>query len=140
LSGDRLLDVVEDLRKKCLAKEEENCRILQLTETEYKGLLSLGNEERITCREFSLRMNLSVSRGSRIIERLHAKGYLDRADSCSDRRRKYVYLTPKGAAVRNKIDAQRQLCEKILVSAYSEAKLKKLKKELLDLTEKFEKL
>lgn len=140
MNGDRLLDVVEALRKKCLAREEENRKILRLTETEYKGLLCFESKERIACQEFAVRMNLSVSRGSRVIDRLFAKGYIKRADSSEDRRCKYIWLTPKGTTIRSKIDTQRQICEEILVTVSSEEKIKKLKKELINLTKQFDKV
>ncbi|MFC2165812.1 MarR family winged helix-turn-helix transcriptional regulator [Acidobacteriota bacterium] len=137
MSSAKLMDIVEEIREKCLAKEEEIRQILKLAETEYRGLLCFEGNERITCQEFSARMNLSVSRGSRVIDRLFDEGYIERADLSSDRRCKNIWLTKKGNVVRRKIDEQRQLCEEKLTSEYSEAKIKKLKKELGDLISKF---
>ena len=137
MSGEKLLDLVDQIREKCLAKEIEIRQVLGLAETEYRGLLCFDGNERITCQEFSARMNLSVSRGSRIIDRLYAGGYLDRADLSSDRRCKNIWLTKKGIAVRRRIDEQRQKCEEKLISDYSDSKIRKLKKELRDLSEKF---
>jgi DNA-binding MarR family transcriptional regulator len=133
----QLIDIVEELREKCLVQEEKIRRTLNLAETEYRGLLSFEGNERITCQEFSVRMNLSVSRGSRIIDRLYAEGYIDRADLSSDRRCKNIWLTKKGVVVRRRINEQRQFCEEKLSSDYSETKIKKLKKELRDLINKF---
>ena len=137
MSSEKLIDIVEQIRVKCLAKEEEIRQILSLAETEYKGLLYFDGLERITCQEFSARMNLSVSRGSRIIDRLYAEGYIDRADLSSDRRCKNIWLTKKGIAIRRRIDEQRRLCEEKLTSDYSETKINKLKKELRALVDKF---
>ena len=137
MGGEKLLDIFDKIREKCLAKEEEVRQKLKLTETEYKGLLCFVGKERITCQEFSARMNLSVSRGSRIIERLYTDGYIDRADLPSDRRCKHTWLTKKGISLRQKIDKQREQCEENLLSGYSETKIKNLKIELRDISNKF---
>lgn len=137
MSGSKLMDFVEEIRDKCLAKEEEIRLVLELTETEYRGLLCFKDHERITCQEFSARMNLSISRGSRVIDRLFNQGYIERADLSSDRRCKNIWLTEKGDAVRRRIDEQRQLCEEKLAADYPEAKIESLKKELRDLINKF---
>jgi DNA-binding MarR family transcriptional regulator len=137
LDEEKLLDIVDKIREKCLAKEEEFRQNLNLTETEYRGLLCLDENERITCQEFSARMNLSVSRGSRVIDRLFAGGYIDRADLSSDRRCKNIWLTKMGISIRQKIEKQRQHCEESLISDFSETKIRKLKIELKDLSDKF---
>jgi DNA-binding MarR family transcriptional regulator len=137
LSSAKLMDIVEEIREKCSAKEKEIRQILKLSETEYRGLLCFESTERITCQEFSTRMNLSVSRGSRVIDRLFDEGYIERADLSSDRRCKNIWLTKKGAAVRRRIDQQRQQCEDKLTSGYSETKIKNIKKELKCLLDKF---
>ena len=137
MSGDKLIDIVKRISEKCLAKEEEICQFLNLAETEYRGLLCFDGHERITCQEFSARMDLSVSRGSRIIDRLFDEGYIERADLSSDRRCKNIWLTKKGNAIRCKIDEQRQQCEEKLASGYSDERIKKLKKELVGLISKY---
>jgi len=131
-----VLDIVDKIREKCLVKEEEVRRALNLTETEYRGLLCLGGKEGITCQEFSARMNLSVSRGSRIIDQLYVRGYIDRADLSSDRRCKNIWLTKKGVTVRRRIHDSRKQCEENLLSGYSATKIRTLKKELRDLSDK----
>ena len=137
LGADNVLDIVDKIREKCLVKEEEIRRVLNLTETEYRGLLCLGGKKGITCQEFSARMNLSVSRGSRIIDRLYARGYVDRADLSSDRRCKNIWLTKKGATVRRRIHDYRKQCEEKLLTDYSATKIRSLKKALRDLSDKF---
>jgi DNA-binding MarR family transcriptional regulator len=137
LGGDNLVDVLEDLRKECEAQEEKIRVSLNLSVAEYNGLLCLDKGEKITCQEFSERMNLSVSRGSRVIDRLFEKDYLDRVDCSDDRRCKHVELTKSGLAVRKKIDRQRQDCEQKLTADCSDQKLTMLKKELRRLVIKF---
>jgi MarR family 2-MHQ and catechol resistance regulon transcriptional repressor len=137
LGNEKLVDILEDLRKECETHEEKVRRSLDLSEAEYNGLLCLSEGEKITCQEFSERMNLSVSRGSRVIEKLFEKGYLDRLDCPEDRRCKNVELTNDGVSIRRKIDKQRQDCEQKLAADYSEQKLTMLRKELRRLIIKF---
>jgi DNA-binding MarR family transcriptional regulator len=137
LKSEKLVDVLADLRKKCEAQDERIRRSLDLSVAEYNGLLCLNKDEKITCQEYSERMNLSVSRGSRVIDRLFDKGFLDRVDCSEDRRCKYVELTKEGIAIRRKIDGQRQDCEQKLATEYSDRKLTMLKKELQRLIIKF---
>jgi DNA-binding MarR family transcriptional regulator len=125
-----LIDILTELKKECAASEEKIRRSLDLSEAEYNGLLCLNKSEKITCQEFSERMNLSVSRGSRVIDMLFEKGYLDRVDCFEDRRCKHIEITKSGIKVRRKIDKQRQACEQKLAADYSEQKLVMLKKEL----------
>lgn len=132
-----LVDILAELKKECVANEEKIRRSLDLSEAEYNGLICLNKGEKITCREFAERMNLSVSRGSRVIDKLLEKGYLDRVDCSEDRRCKHVKLTKNGATIRRKIDKQRQDCEQKLAADYSEQKLAMLKKELRRLIVKF---
>jgi DNA-binding MarR family transcriptional regulator len=137
LSDENLVDILVDLRKECEAHEEKVGTSLDLSKAEYNGLLCLVKGERITCQEFSERMNLSVSRGSRVIDRLFEKGYLNRVDCSEDRRCKHVELTKSGLTVRRKIDKQRQDCEQKLAADCSDQKLTMLKKELRRLVIKF---
>ncbi|MGB6865643.1 MAG: MarR family transcriptional regulator [Candidatus Aminicenantaceae bacterium] len=137
MSDERLVDILVELRKECAANEEKIRRSLDLSEAEYNGLLCLNKGEKITCQEFSKRMNLSVSRGSRVIDKLFEKGYLDRVDCSEDRRCKHVKLTMSGMGTRHKIDKHRRECEQKLAADYSERKLDMLKKELRRLIIKF---
>lgn len=137
MEDEKLMDILADLKKECEAHEEMIRRSLNLSEAEYNGLLCLNKIEKITCQEFAERMNLSVSRGSRVIDKLFKKGYLDRIDCSEDRRCKRVELTKKGAAIRTKIDKKKQDCEQKLAADYSDPKLDLLKKELRRLILKF---
>jgi DNA-binding MarR family transcriptional regulator len=137
LCDEKLVDILGDLKKECEAHEQKIRKSLSLSEAEYNGLLCFNKGEKITCQEFSERMNLSISRGSRVIEKLFAKNYLDRVDCSDDRRCKHVELTKSGVTVRRKIDSQRQDCEQKLAADCSDQKLTMLKKELRRLIIKF---
>ena len=137
MSDEKLLDVLTELKKECAALEERIMKSLDISEAEYNGLLCLNKDEKITCQEYSERMSLSVSRGSRVIDQLFEKGYLDRVDCSEDRRCKNVKLTRDGVMVRREIEKQRQECEIRLAANYSDQKLTNLKKDLRRLIIKF---
>lgn len=125
-----LLDLIQILRKKCIERESGIKKRLGLSEAEYQGLQCIAEEEKITCQIFSERMNLSVSRGTRIIDRLFRKGYFDRKDCSEDRRCKNIGLTPNGVEIKKKIEELDKECEKKLTRHFSEKRIITLKKEL----------
>jgi len=137
LNDEKMVDILADLKRECLASEEKIRKMLNLSEAEHNGLLCLNKGEKITCQEFSARMNLSVSRGSRVIDKLFKKRYIDRVDCSEDRRCKHIMLTKNGATIRRKINDHRKDCEQKLVADYSEQKIALLKKELRRMIVKF---
>ena len=56
-------------------------------------------------------MGLSLSRISRVVDKLVVNGYLDRNTDTADRRAIKLCLTTKGKAIRSKIDKVRNECE-----------------------------
>jgi len=82
-------------------------------------------------------MGLSLSRGSRVIDRLFSHGYVQRSDCAADRRCKPVRLTKQGENVREQIQALRGECEDRIFKDYSQARLTGLKKELKELVAAF---
>jgi DNA-binding MarR family transcriptional regulator len=125
-----LLDLIRILRKKCVERESEIKKKLGLSEAEFQGLQCIDENEKITCQIFSERMNLSVSRGTRIIDRLFRKGYFDRTDCSEDRRCKNIRLTLSGLEIKNKIEKLNRECEKKLTRNLTEKRIIALKKEL----------
>lgn len=130
MSDERLIVILGEIRKGVLAYEHKIRKKLGLTEAEYKGILCIGEEEKITCQEFSKRMDLSVSRGSRVVDRLNVKKYIERVDCDSDRRCKNIWLTKKGNEIRQMIVAEIQNIEDVLTAGYTDAKLILLKSDL----------
>ena len=137
MTDERLVSILGEIGKEVLAYETRIREKLGLSEAEYRGILCFDREEKITCQEFSRRMNLSVSRGSRVVDRLCAKEYIARVDCESDRRCKNIWLTEKGKTVHQKIAGEIQEIEEIMTSGYPEAKLILLKSDLKRLCEKF---
>lgn len=129
----RLWDVLQKLRDTCILSEEKIRGALNLSHAEYYAVGCMQKGERVTCQELANRMGLSLSRCSRIVDRLHDKGFILRADCPSDRRCKQLGLSTKGVHTNKEIEQLRNECEARLSEAYPGDKLKILFQELEDL-------
>ena len=136
LNDMKLINIIYFLSDKCSEHRKRHLEDLSLSKAEFNGLICMDKNQKITCKDFSERMGLSLSRGSRIIDRLVQKNYIQRIDSTSDRRCKMIYLTEKGKKARVQINDVIRKCEKKLTSSFSHDKLDRLKKDLLDLIKK----
>ncbi len=132
----KIIDILTEIQNKCRAKEDDIRENLGLSLAEYKALLCLKIGEKINCHEFSERMGLSLSRGSRIIEKLFQQGFIDRLDCTADRRNKNVILTESGRKIWGKINKSRQKYEDRLAASYSRDRYNALKYELRSLAQK----
>lgn len=136
MHGEKLITILGDIGKGMLDRENRIREKIGLSEAEYKGVLCMDREKKINCREFSRRMDLSLSRGSRVIDRLCVKQYIERVDCDADRRCKNIWLTPKGNEVRQMIAKEIQDLERALISGYPDAKLELLKSDLRRLSQR----
>jgi DNA-binding MarR family transcriptional regulator len=130
MGEEQLIAILGEIGKGVLAHENKTQKKVGLSEAEYRGILSIDAGEKITCQEFSGRMGLSVSRGSRVVDQLCIKKYIERVDCESDRRCKNIWLTKKGHSVRQAITEELQNIEDVLTAGYPEAKLMLLKSDL----------
>ena len=137
MTNENFFALIRRIRNLCLEREEKVKQKFALSPAEFEALLSLESRERVTCRELSSRMNLSVSRGSRIIEKMFSHGLIERADLNTDRRCKNIWLTEKGQEVREGIRREMACCEENLAAACSESELRNLKSSLRKIVEKF---
>lgn len=126
----KIIDILIEIQHKCRAREDEIRKELGLSLAEYKALLCIKIGENINCQEFSKRMDLSLSRGSRVIEKLFQLGFINRIDCAADRRSKNIILTQSGSVISKKIHNSRQKCEQKLAAAYSGDEYNALKDEL----------
>ena len=127
-----LLDLIIELKNICIEDEEKIRTICNISLAEYKGITQIDIEEKITCNLLSQKMDLSPSRGSRIIDNLVRKGYFLRTTNTEDRRSFVISLSSKGLKIRKKIKQERSNCEERISSKFSKKKVK-LIKEALDL-------
>jgi len=107
----RLFELIIALRKKCLQTEEIIRSDLKLTPGEFNGLLSIDTGERLPGAAFSLRLGLSASRGSRVLNRMLDSGYIRLQTLPDDRRSAEASLTEKGVKMRRLILQRMEKCE-----------------------------
>lgn len=111
---DRIIDLIIGIKGKCLDKEESIRLEYDLSPAEYKGLLAMQPGEPCNCNALSKNMGLSVSRGSRVVEKLIKNKYIEQKISNEDRRNVVLKLAPKGTRVRKKIEATLNECERTI--------------------------
>jgi DNA-binding MarR family transcriptional regulator len=131
----KLMEIILSLKKKCSDREEGIRKRLNLSSAEFNALSCLRGKEKITCQDFSQRMGLSYSRGSRVIEKLVQQRFIGRADCSEDRRCKFVWLTEEGRKTSQIIKTENKNCEKKISSFFSKNRLQTLKNELNILVE-----
>jgi|WetSurMetagenome_2_1015567.scaffolds.fasta_scaffold230636_1 DNA-binding MarR family transcriptional regulator len=135
--AERIFDIITNLKKKCLDKEESIQKEYLLSPAEYNGLLSVAPDEVYSCNQLSRKMGLSVSRSSRVLEKLIRNGYLKGISNNEDRRVLKVTLTKKGISTRNKIDKRLEECEKEIINKFQKSELYLLENTLNKLSDVF---
>jgi DNA-binding MarR family transcriptional regulator len=130
----RIIDLVIALKHSCLVKEDSIREEFSLSPAEYRGIISINPGEAVKGNELSEKMGLSVSRGSRVIEKLTKKGYLKRTGNSSDRRCLTIALADKGLRVKNKIDRMLDQCEREFESKIPKSEIKSFINSLDKLT------
>jgi len=133
MAQEKLWDILEVLNSRCREQENAIRERFRLSPAEYHGLRRLPPDETVTCQELARRMGLSLSRGSRVVDRLFSRGYVQRSDCAADRRCKSVRLTEQGIRVQRQAQALQEECESRILRGYSKARLAGLKRELKDL-------
>lgn len=125
---DRIVDLIMSLKSKCLQKEESIRSEFGLSPAEYRGILAMSPDKPCNCNTLSRTMGLSVSRSSRVIEKLIKNKYLNHDKLESDRRNMVLTLAPKGIRVRKKIESMLEECESTIQSRLSKLEILNTKK------------
>lgn len=125
-----IIKLIFELKFTCMSKEESIREELNLSPSEYHGLLSINPGEVVSCMQMSNSMGLSKSRGSRVIDRLIDNGYLKEAKSSGDKRVFNVKLTAKGINAIKRIKRVMSECENIILKNIPNGELKTFTKTL----------
>ena len=133
--ANRIIDLIVELKHKCSIREEDIQKEFNLSQAEYHGVAVMEPDEKVTCSEFSDRLALSPSRGSRIIGKMMEKGFINYDSIPGDRRAHSLSLTPKGKRVKIKVEQKKDECEKTIREHYSEQQAGELKITLTRLLE-----
>ena len=131
---DRIIDLILGIKGKCLDKEESIRQEFKLSPAEYRGILAMTPGQPCNCNALSKNMGLSVSRGSRVVEKLIKHKYLAQEISKADRRNVILKLAPKGTRVRKKIEVVLNECEQTIQKTLSVSE----KKDTIKLFHKLE--
>lgn len=110
-----ILSLVYQMKQKCAQVDQQLMDDLKISQSELLFFSALDNCEGLSSPELAKNMGLSLSRISRVVDKLVVNGYLDRNTDAADRRAITLCLTPKGKVVRNKIDEVRNECEARLI-------------------------
>jgi DNA-binding MarR family transcriptional regulator len=111
-TNDKVMDLIFQLKKKCIQNELIIMQEAQLSQAEYNGIVSINLGEVLCGADFSKSMNLSPSRASRVVDKLVQRDFLIREGDPADRRRCQIRLSEKGAQIRKKIENLHADCEK----------------------------
>jgi DNA-binding MarR family transcriptional regulator len=106
-----IMNMVYEMKKKCLQADQQLMEDLNISQSELLFFSALNNCQGISSPELAKNMGLSLSRISRVVDKLVVNGYLDRNTDTADRRAIKLCLTTKGKAIRSKIDKVRNECE-----------------------------
>lgn len=126
-----VIDVIFALKSKCCSKEERIREELKISPAEFKGLISIEPGVIVPCKVLSQKMGLSVSRGSRVIEKLMKSGFMEEVKTSGDRRVMNITLSKKGIIARKKIMKELHDCEHKILKNLSKTELETLISSLI---------
>lgn len=108
----KLIDTVFDIGMQCLLQRQGISLKADISQVDFVVIDLLGDDEKLSCKDLSKRMGLSVSRSSRIVDRLLHKGYLLREINPTNRRAVQIYLSRTGIKLKKNIEKLKNECEK----------------------------
>jgi len=129
MSG-RLFELILAVKRRCQGNEEQIQRELGLSQAEFNALIVLDDGQQVSGCEFAERMALSPSRGSRVLNKLAAGGYVEVLTGPTDRRAIVISLTPKGRAVKEQIIGRMEACESRISAAFDQTSIEQVRHAL----------
>jgi DNA-binding MarR family transcriptional regulator len=130
-----VIEVIFALKTGCCSKEDRIREELKLSPAEFKGIMSVEPGVIVPCKILSQKMGLSVSRGSRVIEKLMKNKYIEEVKTSGDRRVVNVTLAKKGINTQRKIMKILQDCEHKILKNFSKTELESLIASLIKVNE-----
>jgi DNA-binding MarR family transcriptional regulator len=119
-----IVEMIFELKFACMSKEESIREKLDISPAEYRGILSLQPGKAVSCMQLSNAMGLSKSRGSRVVDKLIANGYLKEAKKVDDKRVFNIMLTKAGEKALKEINVLMKECETAILKNVPKAELK----------------
>lgn len=130
-----IVELIFELKFACLSKEESIRDKLGLSPAEYRGILSMQPGKIVSCMQLSNAMGLSKSRGSRVVDKLIASGYLKEAKKVVDKRVFNIMLTRAGAIALKEINILMKECETAILKNVPKPELKTFTRTLHKISE-----
>ncbi len=125
-----ILSMVYEIKKKCAQIDQRLMDELNISQSELLFFSALDNCQGMSSPELAKNMGLSLSRISRVVDKLVVNGYLDRNTDAADRRAITLCLTAKGKVVRSKIDEVRSECEARLLEKIPSEEIERFKETI----------
>jgi len=122
-----VIEVLQALRKKCAESDALMLKKLGLSQAEYQFCLASLSVPGLETVGMAEKMGVSVSRMSRIVEKMVQGGLLSREHSTQDRRAIRLSFTPKGRDLVELIKKYREQCEAKMTAHLDEQSLAQLK-------------
>lgn len=126
----RLFELILAVKRKCQSTLEQVQSDLGLSQAEFNGLVVLDEGQEILGCEFAGRMGLSPSRGSRVLSRLAASGYVKTRYGAEDRRTIFISLTAKGRRMRGRISERMVACEDRICDSLKAGSIRQIRDSL----------
>ncbi|MCK5146802.1 winged helix DNA-binding protein [bacterium] len=126
----QIFDLIQSIKKGCVRTEEHLRRECGLSTAEFNGILIIDPEEHVFGGEFSERMDLSPSRGSRVINQLVKKDLFQTEPVPENRRAIRVFFTDSGKKIRAMLDTEIEECEKRLLLRLPESQRESFRETL----------
>ncbi len=120
---ERVIDLIYRFKARCVFSEQEIMEEFNLTPAEYNGIAAMKPREKVSGSEVAERMNLSPSRGSRVVDRMVKSGYVVRKEDADDRRKCVIYLSRNGIEIKKKIELTKSDCEKTIHERLTKAEI-----------------
>lgn len=130
MENTQILDLLNDLRKKCITNDDELMSSLNISLAEFNFFLTIDPNEIRSSEWLAKNLNLSLSRVSRIIDRMVINGLLIRTINPNDKRAIKLELSEKGVYTHKKIISNKVNCEKGIREKLSETEIQELKSNL----------
>jgi DNA-binding MarR family transcriptional regulator len=130
-----IIDLIFELKLSCITREENICEELELSPAEFRGIMAVDPGKAVPCNTLSRKMGLSVSRGSRVINKLMNNGFIKDTGDAGDKRVMKVALTSKGVNTQKRINKSLNDCEKFIHKKLKKSEFEALKNSLEKISE-----
>jgi DNA-binding MarR family transcriptional regulator len=121
-----MIDEILRIKKRCDFGEEMG-KTLNLTMGEVECIFTLADHRAISSKQLSSMLEVSPSRGSRIVAKLVDRGYIVTNVDPHDRRTVMLSLTEEGRRCHQELEQEKIICEQRLTSRLDAQQLRIVK-------------